>query len=764
NYVDVSLPQRIRICRLLYELVASQSLDLGLFCACCSVLTRLLRETQLTIEDLSLDWRKMYDLIHSLAFPKPWQDNLIQNRTKLKNVVELVCSVNRFFPPAAAREVLEELLPQIQFNSMDWQLLVVQMINLFVPTTRAPKGFKLKDKDMPERWLPTIFSLWSFNLRMSGYDAYFMNLVTCLAMEQKGAFKFTNQQIRFAFASGLHFFNIPVTRGSASLPRSVTTSLTDTSHFYQLPQGGSLPLSEERAHTFARFVVYTMYDEEAGGTLELFEQLVQMIEPFYHPSNNGSWSGILSRFLRNLAKELLERVRSEAEPDCEVPESMRLTRRMRRRFVVSTRTLAMLLLFSKGEDSVTMSHSTLKHLAEVEPDLIFGPLLDTLYTAIDSVTETHRMISAMRALAKLASTLSNFSLYPEGAQHVAPLLALTLPGIDVNDPTKAWFALTFICNLCLNGVVLRELSTSGDMPMVPGKDSDAVSELEEDNVVDIVPNPDMEYVEWVTRASTGQFESWIDQYLRRVFVLVDNMSSSIDSSDSNASSFTSSDFGLQMMVAHATEVVLLQCSERYYPMITRLITDFATSISSLSAVDGMCRIVYAFASALPEQALPALVPICCERVSEEVSNGVGSQASLSKRTQSHSETTLIWYMSILSALADCQCGQLLVTYKDMIRSTIELVLDKCLSRHIYTIASNTLYNMIGCLTRVYPERGRSVSAETWADPEFQENHFRYWGQYAEVEQDDFKIKWHVAGKEEIDCALEIMRGIISPLI
>ncbi|KAJ2706444.1 Proteasome activator BLM10 [Coemansia sp. IMI 203386] len=765
NYVNVSLPQRIRICRLLYELVALQSLDLGLFCVCCSTLTRLLRrETRLTIEDLSLDWRKLYDLIRNLAFPRPWQDKLIQNRTKLKNAVELVCSVNRFFPPTAAREVLEELLPQIQFNSMDWQLLIVQLINLFVPTTRAPKGFVLDDKDKPEKWLPTIFSLWSFNLRMSGYDAYFMNLVTCLAMEQKGAFRFTNQQIRFAFASGLHFFNLPVTRGSASLPRSVATSLTDTSHFYQLPQGGSLPLSEERAHTFARFIVYTMYDEEAGGTLELFEQLVQMIEPFYHPSNNGGWSGILSRFLRNLAKELLERVRAEAEPDCEVPENMRLTRRMRRRFVVSTRTLAMLLLFSKGEDSVTMSHSTLKHLAEVEPDLIFGPLLDTLYTAIDSVTETHRMISAMRALAKLASTLSNFALYPEGAQHVAPLLVLTLPGIDVNDPTKAWFALTFICNLCLNGVVLRELAASGDMPMVSSKDSDVASQPEEDNVVDNVPNPDMEYVEWVTRASTAQFESWIDQYLRRVFVLVDNMSSSIDSNDTNSSSFTSSDFGLQMMVAHTTEVVLLQCSERYYPMVTRLITNFATSISSLSAVDGMCRIVYAFASALPEQALSALVPICCERIAEEVSNGVGTQASLSKRTQSHSETTLIWYMSILSTLADCQCGQLLVTYKDAIRSTIELVLDKCLSRHVYTIASSTLYNMVGCLTRVYPERGRSVSADVWADPEFQENHFRYWGQYAQVEQGDFAIKWHIAGQSEIDCALEIMRGVISPLI
>ncbi|KAJ2407958.1 Proteasome activator BLM10, partial [Coemansia sp. RSA 2531] len=502
-----------------------------------------------------------------------------------------------------AMDVFQELLPKVQFNSLDWQIINIQMINLFVPTSALPLGSPAAEsaESSPERWLPTVFSLWSFNLRSSGYDAYFLNLVTCLAMEQKGQLKFTNEQIRIAFASGLHFFNLPVTRGAVPLPRNLSSGLTDTSYFYRLPPNSSLPLSEERALTFARFIVYTMNDESPGGTMELFEQLVQMIEPFYHPSNNGSWTSILSRFLRNLSRELLERVTAEADDSCRVPVDMRLTRRMRRRFVLSLRTLAMLLLFSKSEDSISMSHSTLKHLAEVEPDLIFEPLLETLYTAIDSVTETHRMISAMRALAKLATTLSNFSLYPEGAQHVAPLLLLTLPGIDVNDPTKTWFALTFVRNLCLNGVVLEELPVTGDMP-APRTLSKAsmVSETAEDPSVDSLPEPDMDQVEWMTRASTAQFETWLDQYLRRIFVLVDNLSSSLETSDTSSSS---SDSGLHAIVAQATEVVLHQCSERYYPMVSRLITDFVTNTSSLSAVESMSKVVFAFASAMPEVAL-----------------------------------------------------------------------------------------------------------------------------------------------------------------
>ncbi|KAJ2161250.1 Proteasome activator BLM10, partial [Coemansia sp. RSA 552] len=714
--------------------------------AIAAVLSQLDRsEDVLTSSELTLDWRCLYDLARSLIFPKIWQDNPIQHR---------------FFPPSVAEEVFEELLPQIQFNSQDWQLATIQLLNLFVPVSRPASPVPATDAEAaaadPTRWLPTIFSLWSFNLRTS-YDAYFMGLVTYLVSEQRGHFKLTNEQIRFGFASGLHFFNLPISRGSATLPRTAATTLTDTWLFYRMPANGSLPLREERALTFARFIVYTIHDESPGGTLELFEQLVQMIEPFYHPSNNGSWSNMLARFLRHLAKELVQRCRTEADSKYNVLESARLSRTIRRRFVVSVRTLATLLLFSKGEDLVGTSHSTLKYLADVEPDLVFRPLLDTLYTAVDSVTETHRMISAMRALSKLASTLSNFEHYPEGAQHIAPLLMLTLPGIDVNDPTKSFFALSFVCHLCHNGVVFEELPALGDMPGPRSMSTTSSAAIDEDAEIEVPPEPDMDQIEWATRASTAQFETWIDQFLRRVFVLMDNLSSSLDATDA-----ASADLALEMMTAHTTELVLRQCSARYTPMITRLITGFVTSITSLSAVDAMGKIVYAFAGAIPEQALTSLLPQCCDRIAEEIENGVGLTPSLSRSAKSHSETTLIWYASMLSALTEGQDGRSLLPYKKMVMSTLELLLTQCMSRHVYTVANGTLYNIMASLTRTFPLHRRSVPRSVWEDPEFHENHFRYWGQHPDVSGPEFEIEWHIPGRDEIEFALEIVRGIIAP--
>ncbi|KAJ2274257.1 Proteasome activator BLM10 [Coemansia sp. RSA 371] len=719
------------------------------------------REDRLTAQDIMFDWRKLYDLVRNIVVPKIWQDNPIQQRSKLKNIVDLICEANRFFPQSAAMEVFEELLPQIQFNSMDRQILTVQLLTLFVPTARPPKGVELvtsgPQSTDPQRWLPTIFSLWSFNLRTSVFDAYLMNLVTTLVLEQRGQLKLTNEQLRFVFASGLHFFNLPVSRGAATLPRNISMQLRDSSGVYRMQAGAGLPLKEERAHSFARFIVYTMHDESSGGTLELFEQLVQMIEPFYHPSNNGAWSGLLARFLRHLAKELLQRSRAEAAEDCEVPVDARLSRSVRRRLVVLVRTLAMLLLFSKGEDSVSMSHSTLKHLAELEPDLIFRPLLDTLYTAIDSVTETHRMISAMRALAKLATTLSTFAHYPEGAQHIAPLLTLTLPGIDVNDPTKSYFALSFIHNLCHNGVVFDELLASGDMPEVRSISKESAEDMD----VSEPPELDMNQIEWATRASTAQFEAWIDQYLRRVFALMDNLSSSQDTSNNTNSS---ADMKLVLMASYSIELVLKQCGSRYYPMISRLITQFVTSITSLSAVEGMHKVVNAFVSALPELAHASLLSLCCERIVEEIDNGVGLTPSLSRFTRTHSETTLIWFATMLLALVECSDGQHLLKYKSQIVHAMKLLSGTCMSRHVYNIGGQMLNCVMLTLTSTTPCHTRSVPDSVWNDAEFRDNHFRHWGKHPNVADDSFSLEWHTPSEQEIEFAQELMREMVEPRI
>ncbi|KAJ2615470.1 Proteasome activator BLM10 [Coemansia sp. RSA 1804] len=688
---------------------------------------------------------------------------LSNNHPTLNNLVVLL---RTYFDPSAAGEVLQELLPQVQYNSYDWQTAVLQLLYLFLPSSRLeasdvakPSAAEIK---RVEEWLPTIFTLWSLNMNIGSYNAYLMKIVAHLLVEHKGHLKLTTEQVRIVFATGLQLFNLPLDRNTSTLPRYTVTGIGGTSGFYRLPKNGALPVGEDKASTFARFVVFALQDDSPGGTLLQFEQLVQMIEPFYHPSNSGSWSGLLARFLRQLSKELLNRSREEAKKDTAVPTSARLPRHIRRRFVISVRTLAMMLLFSKGEDLVSFSHSTLKYLAEVEPDLIFRPLLETLYTAIDAVTETHRVISAIRALAKLASTLSNYQLYPEGAQHVAPLLMLLLPGIDVNDPTKSFFSLSFIADICTNGVILEEIPADGAMSTTPAMISRAASETAGDgDAEEDLPEMDMEQIEQMTRSSTAQFETWIDQFFRRIFMLTDNMSFNLDGT---SGVMTFADVKLYMITARATKLVMFQCSERYHPMIARLITNYANSITSLSALDGVCCIVREFAFALPDSACANLLPLCCEKIQEEVSNGVGATPSLSRRSTTHSETTLIWYASIMLSLTERLSASHMLKHKDLIVTTVNLLLDNCLSRHVYSLGCTMLGEILSSLLDIYPENSdhcRSVPKRLWDDPEFHKDHFRHWGKHIPVAEALDALAWHVPSAEDKEAALGLARVLVA---
>ncbi|KAJ2325969.1 Proteasome activator complex subunit 4 [Coemansia sp. RSA 2702] len=77
----LKLDVRIDLCRILYELVTTHTLELSLFAKCCVTLARMLRrEEQLTADDIAFDWRQLYDLTHDTVVPKVWQDNPIQQR------------------------------------------------------------------------------------------------------------------------------------------------------------------------------------------------------------------------------------------------------------------------------------------------------------------------------------------------------------------------------------------------------------------------------------------------------------------------------------------------------------------------------------------------------------------------------------------------------------------------------------------------------------------------------------------------------------
>ena len=115
--------------------------------------------------------------------------------------------------------------------------------------------------------------------------------------------------------------------------------------------------------------------------------ITRALENYYHPSNSGHWSQNLSFFLNSLANAFSEKLAVEAHPDCKIADNLRITKEMTVEFVKLLTGICFLSMFSKQQTSVGLSHSTLKCLAWIEPDLAFPELLERVYGGLETLTE-----------------------------------------------------------------------------------------------------------------------------------------------------------------------------------------------------------------------------------------------------------------------------------------------------------------------------------------------------------------------------------------
>ena len=67
----------------------------------------------------------------------------------------------------------------------------------------------------------------------------------------------------------------------------------------------------------------------------------------------------------------------------------------------------------------------------LEPNLIMPEILERAYSGLELVNETHRTTAVLTALASGALPLVSEKLWLGGQKHIAPLLELCIPGIDL---------------------------------------------------------------------------------------------------------------------------------------------------------------------------------------------------------------------------------------------------------------------------------------------------------------------------------------------
>lgn len=101
--------------------------------------------------------------------------------------------------------------------------------------------------------------------------------------------------------------------------------------------------------------------------------------------------------------------------------------------------------------------------------------------------------------------------YPQGGKHLTPLLHLTVPGVDLNDPAKTWYTVMLVSSL-INTVPVRDLTETGSAGFQWGGMEEDI--MDSDDIVDL----EMEHAN--RKATTAEFEEWLFKFLRRSVAMV----------------------------------------------------------------------------------------------------------------------------------------------------------------------------------------------------------------------------------------------------
>lgn len=112
-------------------------------------------------------------------------------------------------------------------------------------------------------------------------------------------------------------------------------------------------------------------------------------------------------------------------------QAHRLTPAIRKAFVLTLRTPALLAMFSKDPVSMGLAQSALRSLAFMEPALVMPDLLERAYGGLEVVNETHRTTAVLSMLASVSLPLSSEKIWLGGQKHILPLLEMCIPGIDL---------------------------------------------------------------------------------------------------------------------------------------------------------------------------------------------------------------------------------------------------------------------------------------------------------------------------------------------
>ncbi|CAF4659701.1 unnamed protein product [Rotaria sp. Silwood1] len=405
----------IKTINLYMSVLTIEDLDFSHVKTCFDMLYDLTRKTRLIArDDLIVDWRLLYKWTKVILHNHDESYSLVSVPNEIENsLFYCIRGCRPYFSATATQEILDEFRPYLcPFDSAFSDTM--RIFELFLPVHLPPnlhdQGFKL--------WLPEFLGIWESIYSNPAWELNMVNLFSLLAWCNIGYIDWEPWLSRI-FTRILKSFSLPVGKIQVSLQQYHYSMSSVTTWIVAMLGNGS-------------------------SCLQHLQDLFTAIKSFYHPSNTGKFQQDLISFLSKLAQAFVDRVHLERKANpvwyFTPPESYRLTEQNITDFVNCIKECAFIAIFTKAH--LKEAAKACQYLSMLRPELIVPPIVEKLFSSIDSMSEPHRFTSIMTCLASIARQIVRQAPYfSQGQTYVIPLLMAVLPGIDSNDFKKT--AVTF---------------------------------------------------------------------------------------------------------------------------------------------------------------------------------------------------------------------------------------------------------------------------------------------------------------------------------
>ncbi|KAJ7666470.1 hypothetical protein B0H17DRAFT_1162570 [Mycena rosella] len=734
-------PLRAKLVRLYYELILLPGIDARTCRNWVHMFNRVLafkpgRRRKLEPTDLQLEWQPLWRIVKKELWPSGRKRSDFGGRNMLNLTLFTAELAKPYFPASEIPEMLAVFLPLITKSTMVGMFPVLVS---FLPPTHI------------HLYLPTLFA-FSKAFNSTIIDERLLELAGNLSEEhvsgsagpagEEGGAKWKDIGIwsevdwNFLVGKGLTsmgWYISPLKHCSFLMNASTTASHADNQQKWAL----RIKKTISRQQSLAKMLVYSMaVDGPAHGklaqptgfvagskALDTLDRLITSTESFFHPSNSGPYTILLTSFLQYLAAFFCQRMREEEQESCITPAAQRLTPPIRRAFVTILRTPALLAMFSKDPVSMGCAQATLRAMAMLEPA-----------SGLEVVNETHRTTAVLTMLNAIARTL------------------LSIPGIDLNDPVKTSCATTFIV-AAIQHVRIGDLSThtSGlpafDDEMMDVEAADATP-FPTGTELGATPMLSKDEERALVRDSTASFADWVTSLFRRVLALYENLPE--EGGRKNTTGGKQEETVLSA-IKSMIDIVCLHLSDHLFDLVLRLV----------ESVKAFGQLVGCLARVRPEATLAKFLPYCIAQVEEELKHGASSVRTTSQNAAVPSDTTLHWNMAILRGCLGYG-GPAILKHKEQVLQLLSLLVEKTKGERGYSGTGRLIARILHNVAGVYPINSRFVNTSEWLDSAFEKDHNAQWGRFYEAK--DVVVEWHVPSEAEISFVLDVLDRIGKPAL